>query len=71
MTTGRRPRSISTSAKKRDVWLLPAPVRVEHTDMTGTSAFTMVASVPNRVKSAPAAKAREAWCITYSCDTSL
>ena len=50
MMTGRTPCASSSPARKREVWLLPAPVRTAQTEITGTEAGTMVLSGPSRVK---------------------
>jgi hypothetical protein len=57
-------------ATRRLVWLLPLPVRTAHTATTGFSLVNIVARGPSSVKSAPAASAREARCITSWCETS-
>ncbi len=48
----------------RLVWLLPLPVRTEHTATTGTGLSIIVERAPSRLKSAPAASAEEARCMT-------
>ena len=50
---------------------LPQPVRTAHTAITGTPVSSMVRRGPSRMKSAPAASAREARCITSSWGMSL
>ena len=70
-TTTRRPAARNKPATRREVWLLPLPVRTAHTATTGTRAWSMVLWGPDRPKSAPAASAREARCITCSCARSL
>ena len=50
---------------------LPQPVRTAVIAITGTDAVSMVRFGPSNVKSAPAASAREATCITCACGTSL
>ena len=40
---------------RRDVWLLPEPVRTAHTDTTGLVLVIWVSSGPSRVNDAPAA----------------
>ncbi len=51
---------------QRVVWLLPAPVRVAPTAITGRLLGSIVRAGPRRLKSAPAARAREAACMTVS-----
>jgi hypothetical protein len=69
--TTRRPFARRMLATRRDVWLLPLPVRTAHTDTTGTEALIIVAFGPMSLKSAPQASTSEALCITVSCETSL
>ena len=71
MTATRSPRSRSRRAIQRAVCDLPQPVRTADTAITGTLARSIVRSGPSSVKSAPAARAREATCITCACGTSL
>ena len=68
---GFSPSPSRSSATRRVVWLLPAPVRVAQTATTGLRLRSMVRSGPSRVKSAPAASTRDATCITVSWLTSL
>ena len=62
----RRPASSSERPIARLVWLLPLPVRTEQTATTGTGHGIIVARGPSSVKSAPAARASEARCMTCS-----
>ena len=50
----------------RLVWLLPQPVRTAVTAITGLTLFSIVDLGPSRVKSAPAASAIDALCMTVS-----
>ena len=59
-----------TRPTSRLVWLLPQPVRTAHTATTGLVLASIVERLPMSVKSAPAAIAIDARCITSSCDTS-
>ena len=70
MTTTLRPRSRRIAAALRVVWLLPQPVRTAHTDTTGRLDTSIVSRVPSSRKSAPAATARDARCMTCSWETS-
>ncbi len=65
------PSDCKTAHTWRVVWLLPLPVRPAHTDTTGLRLFSCVEAGPISRKSAPAAIASDALCMTYSCDTSL
>ena len=49
---------------RRDVWLLPQPVRTAPTAITGLVLRTMVCSAPSSENCAPAAFTRAAWCMT-------
>jgi hypothetical protein len=71
ITTTRLPHSRSSRASFRAVWLLPLPVRTAPTATTGTPTRSMVSAGPRRRTLAPAARAREATCITCSWETSL
>ena len=64
------PMPLRISLTRRVVWLLPAPVRTAQTATTGLLLGSMVRREPTMQKSAPAAWAREARCITCSWDTS-
>ena len=55
---------------RRLVWLLPLPVRTAQTATTGLAAWSIVRSGPSSRKSAPAARARDAVCITSSWERS-
>jgi hypothetical protein len=61
------PASMSRRPTRRLVWLLPAPVRVAHTATTGLVLCSIDARGPTRRKSAPAAMAIDALCMTSSC----
>jgi hypothetical protein len=56
---------------QRAVCDFPQPVRTAETAITGTRAGSMVRPGPSSTKSAPAASAREARCITLACGMSL
>jgi len=56
---------------RRDVWLLPQPVRIAPTAITGLLLFSMVFLCPSRVKSAPAAFTLAPRLITKLYGTSL
>jgi hypothetical protein len=58
---------MSTELMRRLVGLLPEPVRTAVTATTGFDASSIVAFGPSSMKSAPAARARDALCITSSC----
>jgi hypothetical protein len=58
------------SVTRRAVWLLPQPVRTAPTAMTGRVLSIMVWAAPSSENSAPAAFTRQAWCMTFSCETS-
>ena len=51
--TARLPRSRSTCDTRREVWLLPQPVRTARTAITGLLLAAWVASVPSSVKCGP------------------
>ncbi|MER3456656.1 MAG: hypothetical protein C4304_07205 [candidate division GAL15 bacterium] len=65
------PHSRSSRASFRAVWLLLLPVRTAPTASTGPRTRSRVSCGPSRRALVPAARAREATCITCSCDTSL
>ncbi len=56
---------------RREVWLLPLPVRTAPTEMIGLLEANIVRRGFSSRKPAPAASTREARCMTVSCDTSL
>jgi len=56
---------------RREVWLLPEPVRTAPMDTTGRLEANIVRRGFSRRKPAPAASTRDARCITVSCETSL
>ena len=58
------------SVTRRLVWLLPAPVRTAQMATHGFLEASSVSCGATSRKSAPAASAREAMCITCSCETS-
>jgi hypothetical protein len=66
-----KPRCRSRSESQRANGDLPQPVRTAAIAMTGIEQESMVRFGPSKMKSAPAARAREAICMTCSCDTSL
>ena len=70
MTATRSPASRSTLTTARLVWLFPAPVRVAQTATTGRAERSMVRRAPRSWKSAPAALALLARCMTSRCETS-
>ena len=63
----RSPAASSSSPIRRLVWLLPQPVRTAVTATTGFVASSIVERGPRSRKSAPAASAIDALCITSSC----
>ena len=71
MMATRLPVALSAAATARVVCDLPHPVRTAQMATTGFDDGIMVASGPWSLKSAPAASAREARCITVSWLTSL
>ncbi len=64
MTTGFQPMLRSSVAMRRETGLLPQPVRTAQTEITGTFDANCVRSAPSSQKSAPAATARDARCIS-------
>ena len=56
---------------RRETGLLPQPVRTAQTEITGTFATNCVRATPSSQKSAPAATARDARCISVGYATSL
>ena len=70
-TAARRPRARSSREIQRLTGDLPQPVRTADTAITGTPAAIMVRCGPSSMKSAPAASAREARCITSAWARSL
>ena len=71
IATGLHPRDASRRVSHRATCDFPHPVRTADTATTGTRASSAVRFGPRSVKSAPAASAREARCITCSWLTSL
>ena len=70
----RRPSGLAafrSRASQRAVCDLPTPVRTAQMAMTGRRDVSMVRVGPSSVKSAPAASAIEALCMTKACSTSL
>ena len=65
-----RPASRRIRPTLRLVWLLPLPVRTAQTPTTGFDDVNIVERGPSSVKSAPAASAIDARCMTSSCGTS-
>ena len=70
-TTTLRPLDFRILATLLEVGLFPAPVLTAPTEITGFEDLSMVLFGPRSMKSAPAARAMEALCITYSWETSL
>ena len=65
------PLAPSRRVSQRAVCDLPQPVRTAEIAMTGHRARSIVRRGPSSTKSAPAASAIEAWCMTAAWVTSL